>query len=68
MFLLAEALYTEGLVFLLFTNLLFLCRRHCFFFLALAFSSHAHQQGCAQSENGEERWQQDDSQVGPFIV
>jgi hypothetical protein len=66
----------EGLVFLLFTSLLFLCRRRCFFFLALAFSSqpssvspsHAHQEGCAQSENGEEGWQQDGSQVGSFVV
>jgi hypothetical protein len=39
MFLLEEALYTEGPLFLLFTSLLFLCRRRCFFFLALAFSS-----------------------------
>jgi hypothetical protein len=35
-FLLEEALYTEGLLFLLFTSFLFLCRCHCFFFLALA--------------------------------
>jgi hypothetical protein len=61
MFLLAEALYMEGLVFLLFTSFLFLCRRRCFLFLALALSSqpssfpplHAHQEGCAQSEDGE---------------
>jgi hypothetical protein len=40
---------------LLFTSLLFLCRRCCFFLLALPFSSqppsvsssHAHQEGCA---------------------
>jgi hypothetical protein len=59
-FLLSEVLYMEGLVFLLFTN--FICHRRCFFFLALAFSSqplsvspsHAHQEGCAQSKNGEE--------------
>jgi hypothetical protein len=38
-FLLAEALYIEGPVFLLFTNFLFLCRRCFFFFLALALSS-----------------------------
>jgi hypothetical protein len=54
-FLLEEALYTEGPLFLLFTSLLFLCRHHCFFFLALAFSAqppsasplHARQEGCA---------------------
>jgi hypothetical protein len=76
MFLLEEALYTEGLLFLLFTNLLFLCRHRCFFFLSLAFSlqppsaspSHAHQEGCAQSKDGEEREQQDGSQVGSFVV
>jgi hypothetical protein len=39
MFLPGEALYTEGPLFLLFTSLLFLCRRHYFFFLVLAFSS-----------------------------
>jgi hypothetical protein len=38
-FLLEEALYTEGPLFLLFTSLLFLCRRHFFFLLALAFSA-----------------------------
>jgi hypothetical protein len=62
-------------LFLLFTSLIFLCRRRCFFFLALAFSSqprsaspsHAHQEGCAQSEDGEEREQQDGSQVGSFV-
>jgi hypothetical protein len=61
MFLLAEALYTKGLVFLLFTSFLSLSRRCCFFFLVLALSSqppsspplHAHQEGCAQSEDGE---------------
>jgi hypothetical protein len=74
MFLLAEALYMEGPLFLLFTNLLFLCRR-CFLFLALALSSqppsasplHAHQEGCAQGEDGEEREQEDGSQLGSFI-
>jgi hypothetical protein len=40
MFLLAEALYMEGHVFLLFTSLLFLCsRRSYFFLLVLPFSS-----------------------------
>jgi hypothetical protein len=76
MFLLEEALYTEGLLFLLFTSLHFLYRRRCFFFLALAFPSqpsstspsHAHQEGCTQSEYGEEREQQDGSQVGSFVV
>jgi hypothetical protein len=75
-FLLEEALYTEGPLFLLFTSLLFLCHRRCFFFLALAFSlqtlsaspSHVHQEGCAQSKDGEEREQQDGSQVGSFVV
>jgi hypothetical protein len=75
MFLLEEALYTEGPFFLLFTSLLFLCRHRYFFFLALASSSkppsapplHAHQEGCAQSEDGEEREQEDGSQLGSFI-
>jgi hypothetical protein len=76
MFLLVEALYTEGLVFLLFTSLLFLSRHHSFFLLALPFSlqppsissSHAYQEGCAQSNNGEEGWQHDGSQVGSVDV
>jgi hypothetical protein len=63
-------------MFLLFTSLLFLCCRCCFFLLALAFSSqslsvsssHAHQEGCTQSDNGEEGWKQDGSQVGSFVV
>jgi hypothetical protein len=62
-FLLEEALYTEGPLFLLFTRLLFLCCCHCFFFLALAFSAqppsasplHARKEGCTQSEDGQER-------------
>jgi hypothetical protein len=36
-FLLEEALYAERPLFLMFTSLLFLYRRHCFFFLTLAF-------------------------------
>jgi hypothetical protein len=63
-------------LFLLFISLLFLCRRRFFFFLALALSSqppsfpplHAHQEGCAQDEDGEEREQEDGSQLGSFIV
>jgi hypothetical protein len=74
-FLLAEALYTEGPLFLLFTSLLFLYHRRCFFFLVLAFSSQppsappllAHQEGCGQSEDGEKGGQEDGSQVGSFI-
>jgi hypothetical protein len=75
-FLLAETLYMEGLVFFLFTSLLFLYRRRCFFLLALSFSSQppsvspsrANQEGCTQSNNGDEGWQQDGSQVGSFVV
>jgi hypothetical protein len=74
-FLLKEALYIEGPLFLLFISLLFRCCRCCFFFLALAFSSqppssphlHAHQEGCTQSEYGEKGGQKDGSQVGSFI-
>jgi hypothetical protein len=74
-FLLEEALHTEGPLFLLFTSLLFLYRCHYFFFLALAFSAqppsasplHAHQEGCAQSEDGQERDQENGAQLGPFI-
>jgi hypothetical protein len=62
-------------MFLLFTSLLFLCRRRCFFFLVLASSSqppsapplHAHEEGCTQSEDGEEREQEDGSQLDSFI-
>jgi hypothetical protein len=75
-FLLGEALYTEGLLFLLFTSSLFLRRRHCLFFLALAFSSqplgasllNARQEGCAQREDDEEGEQQCGHQVGSLIV
>jgi hypothetical protein len=76
MFLLVEALYMEGLVFFLFTSLLFLCHRRRFFLFVFPLSSqppsvsssHVHQKGCAQSNNGEEGWQQDGSQVGSIDV
>jgi hypothetical protein len=75
-FLRGEALYTEGLLFLLFTSSIFLHRRHFFFSLALAFSSqppsaslvNAHQEGCTQREDDEEREQQCGHQVGSLVV